>query len=59
MNDPKRGRNVLNAGKRNVLWTDMDGCSLDAWKTLTGILSFYQCLAYATTSHKHPSAQGE
>ncbi|MFS1539521.1 MAG: VapE domain-containing protein [Candidatus Phlomobacter fragariae] len=59
MKNAKKGRNALNAGKRNVLWTDMDGCTLDAWETLTGILRFYQCFAYTTASHEHPVAQCE
>lgn len=59
MKSAKKGRNALNAGKRSVLWLDMDGCTLAAWEMLTGILSFYQCFAYTTASHEHPVAQGE
>lgn len=59
MKNAKKGRNALNAGKRSVLWLDMDGCTLAAWDTLTGILRFYQCFAYTTVSHEHPVAQGE
>ncbi|WGM00528.1 AAA family ATPase [Arsenophonus nasoniae] len=59
MKNAKKGRNALNAGNRSVLWLDMDGCTLDAWEMLTGILGFYQCFAYTTASHEHPVAQGE
>ncbi|WP_339053080.1 VapE domain-containing protein [Arsenophonus endosymbiont of Crataerina pallida] len=59
MKNAKKGRNALNAGSRSVLWLDMDGCTLDAWEMLTGILSFYQCFAYTTASHEHPVVQGE
>jgi hypothetical protein len=59
MKNAKKGRNALNAGNRSVLWLDMDGCTLDAWEILTGILGFYQCFAYTTASHEHPVAQGE
>ncbi|ASX26120.1 virulence-associated E family protein [Candidatus Williamhamiltonella defendens] len=59
MKNAKKGRNALNAGKRSVLWLDMDGCTLAAWDTLTGILRFYQCFAYTTASYEHPIAQGE
>ncbi|WP_339053785.1 AAA family ATPase [Arsenophonus endosymbiont of Crataerina pallida] len=59
MKNVKKGRNALNAGNRSVLWLDMDGCALDAWEMLTGILGFYQCFAYTTASHEHPVVQGE
>lgn len=59
MKNAKKGRNALNAGKRSVLWLDMDGCTLAAWDMLTGILRFYRCFAYTTASHEHPVAQGE
>ncbi|HGJ5863895.1 MAG TPA: ATPase, partial [Arsenophonus nasoniae] len=59
MKNSKKGRNALNAGNRSVLWLDMDGCTLDAWEMLTGILGFYQCFAYTTASHEHPVAQCE
>ncbi|MDD9339585.1 MAG: VapE family protein [Providencia heimbachae] len=48
-----KGRSAANAGNRHVLWLDMDGCSLDAWNTLKGILSMYSCICYTTASHEH------
>nr|ELR5224914.1 ATPase [Providencia rettgeri] len=54
-----KGRSAANAGNRHVLWLDMDGCSLDAWNTLKGVLSMYRCLCYTTASHEHPTANNE
>ncbi|WP_195848512.1 AAA family ATPase [Providencia alcalifaciens] len=54
-----KGRSAANAGNRHVLWLDMDGCSLDAWNTLKGVLSMYRCFCYTTASHEHPTANNE
>ncbi|MBG5918911.1 VapE domain-containing protein [Providencia stuartii] len=54
-----KGRSAANAGHRHVLWLDMDGCSLDAWNRLTGVLSMYRCFCYTTASHEHPTANNE
>lgn len=59
MLDSLKGRNALNAGNRRVLWLDMDGCSLSAWNDVTSVLRLYQCFAYTTASHEHPTANNE
>lgn len=54
-----KGRSAANAGNRHVLWLDMDGCSLDAWNSLKGVLSMYRSICYTTASHEHPTANNE
>ncbi|PHM39289.1 ATPase [Xenorhabdus mauleonii] len=59
MLDSLKGRNAANAGSRRVLWLDMDGCSLSAWNSVIKVLKLYQCFAYTTASHGHPTANRE
>lgn len=53
------GRNALNAGARDVLFLDMDGCDEAAWQALREALACFSCFTYSTPSHLHPTANGE
>ncbi|MDM8924240.1 AAA family ATPase [Escherichia coli] len=59
MKDIAQGRNLLNAGGRDVLFLDMDGCSAAAWQALRGALACFSCFTYSTPSHLHPTVNGE
>ncbi|MEQ5136694.1 MULTISPECIES: VapE domain-containing protein [Providencia] len=59
LNNETKGRSAINAGTRQVLWLDMDGCSLGAWNTLKGVLSMYCCFCYTTASHEHVTVKNE
>lgn len=53
------GRNALNAGDRDVLFLDMDGCDETAWQALCDALACFSCFTYSTPSHLHPTVNGE
>lgn len=59
MKDVAVGRYALNAGDRDVLFMDMDGCDEDAWLALRETLACFSCFTYSTPSHLHPTANGE
>ncbi|EPC5166895.1 AAA family ATPase [Salmonella enterica] len=59
MRDVVKGRNALNAGDRDVLFLDMDGCDEAAWLALCDALACFSCFTYSTPSHLHPTANGE
>lgn len=59
MKDVSKGRNAPNAGDRDVLFMDMDGCSGEAWNELKEVLKYFSCFVYSTPSHLHPTARGE
>ncbi|EHM9266712.1 AAA family ATPase [Salmonella enterica] len=59
MKDVARGRNALNAGDRDVLFLDMDGCNEAAWQALRDALTCFSCFTYSTPSHLHPTTNGE
>lgn len=59
MKDIAQGRNALNAGGRDVLFLDMDGCNAAAWQALRGALACFSCFTYSTPSHLHPTVNGE
>lgn len=53
------GRNAANAGNRDVLFMDMDGCNAPAWHALRDALACFSCFVYSTPSHLHPTVNGE
>ncbi|MGL9736395.1 MAG: hypothetical protein ACR5LF_14915 [Symbiopectobacterium sp.] len=55
MKDIARGHNALNAGDRDVLFLDMDGCDEEAWQALRDALACFSCFTYSTPSHLHPT----
>ncbi|EHH6689228.1 AAA family ATPase [Escherichia coli] len=59
MKDVTKGRNAANAGNRDVLFMDMDGCNAPAWGALRDALACFSCFTYSTPSHLHPTANGE
>ncbi|HDH0767281.1 TPA: AAA family ATPase [Klebsiella pneumoniae] len=59
MRDVAKGRNALNAGDRDALFLDMDGCNEAAWRALRDALGCFSCFAYSTPSHLHPTVSGE
>lgn len=59
MKDVITGRYAVNAGDRDVLFSDMDGCNADAWRALRDALSCFSCFVYSTPSHLHPTANSE
>ncbi|EBX7642630.1 ATPase [Salmonella enterica subsp. enterica serovar Saintpaul] len=59
MKDVAKGRNALNAGDRDVLFLDMDGCNEAAWQALRDALTCFSCFTYSTPSHLHPTVNGE
>ncbi|EDQ9011077.1 AAA family ATPase [Salmonella enterica] len=59
MKDIAQGRNALNAGDRDVLFLDMDGCNESAWQALHDALTCFSCFTYTTPSHLHPTVNGE
>ncbi|HDH3855088.1 AAA family ATPase [Salmonella enterica] len=59
MRDVVKGRNALNAGDRDVLFLDMDGCDEAAWLALCDALACFSCFTYSTPSHLHPTVNGE
>ncbi|MIE72543.1 hypothetical protein EL06_24940 [Salmonella enterica subsp. diarizonae] len=59
MKDVTKGRNAANAGNRDVLFMDMDGCNAPAWHALRDALACFSCFVYSTPSHLHPTANGE
>lgn len=59
MRDTSNGRSAINAGDRDVIWLDMDGCSGADWPALRDSASVYLGFAYSTASHEHPTANGE
>ncbi|ECU9163658.1 TPA: AAA family ATPase [Salmonella enterica] len=59
MKNATKGRNAANAGNRDVLFMDMDGCNAPAWQALRDALSCFSCFVYSTPSHLHPTANGE
>ncbi|ECL1461032.1 TPA: AAA family ATPase [Salmonella enterica] len=59
MKDVAGGRNALNAGDRDALFLDMDGCDAAAWQALRKVLAFFSCFTWSTPSHLHPTANGE
>lgn len=59
MRDVAKGRNALNAGDRDALFLDMDGCETAAWQALRDALGCFSCFAYSTPSHLHPTVSGE
>ncbi|HIA1612817.1 TPA: VapE domain-containing protein [Salmonella enterica] len=59
MKDATKGRNAANAGNRDVLFMDMDGCNAPAWHALRDALACFSCFVYSTPSHLHPTANGE
>ncbi len=59
MKDVTKGRNAANAGNRDVLFMDMDGCNAPAWLALRDALACFSCFVYSTPSHLHPTANGE
>ncbi|ECG1391882.1 TPA_asm: AAA family ATPase [Salmonella enterica subsp. houtenae serovar 45:g,z51:-] len=59
MKDVARGRNALNAGDRDALFMDMDGCDEAAWQALRDALTCFSCFTYSTPSHLHPTVNGE
>ncbi|EBA9761406.1 ATPase [Salmonella enterica] len=59
MTDVTKGRNAANAGNRDVLFMDMDGCNAPAWHALRDTLACFSCFVYSTPSHLHPTANGE
>ncbi|ECT1020797.1 ATPase [Salmonella enterica] len=59
MKDATKGRNAANAGNRDVLFMDMDGCNASAWGALRDALACFSCFTYSTPSHLHPTANGE
>lgn len=59
MKDVAIGRYAVNAGDRDVLFMDMDGCEAETWQALRDALSCFSCFVYSTPSHLHPTANGE
>uniref|UniRef100_UPI003A8FCA00 VapE domain-containing protein n=3 Tax=Salmonella enterica TaxID=28901 RepID=UPI003A8FCA00 len=59
MKDATKGRNAANAGDRDVLFLDMDGCNAAAWQALRKVLAFFSCFTWSTPSHLHPTANGK
>ena len=59
MKDVAGGRNALNAGDRDALFMDMDGCNESAWRALRDALTCFSCFTYSTPSHLHPTVNGE
>ncbi|MBG6240466.1 MAG: AAA family ATPase [Candidatus Symbiopectobacterium sp. Clec_Harlan] len=59
MKDVAVGRYALNAGDRDVLFLDMDGCDEEAWRALRDALACFSCFTYSTPSHLHPTVKGE
>lgn len=59
MKDVSGRRKADNAGDRDVLFMDMDGCTAQAWRALCDALTCFSCFAYSTPSHLHPTANGE
>ncbi|EAA3939218.1 hypothetical protein DOR63_23595 [Salmonella enterica subsp. enterica] len=59
MKNATKGRNAANAGNRDVLFMDMDGCNAPAWLALRDALACFSCFVYSTPSHLHPTANGE
>ncbi|HFW2887053.1 TPA: VapE domain-containing protein [Salmonella enterica subsp. enterica serovar Muenchen] len=59
MKDVTKGRNAANAGNRDVLFMDMDGCNAGAWQALRDALACFSCFVYSTPSHLHPTVNGE
>lgn len=59
MKDIAQGRNALNAGDRDALFLDMDGCNESAWHALRDALTCFSCFTYSTPSHLHPTVNGE
>ncbi|ENC2022851.1 ATPase [Escherichia albertii] len=59
MRDVANGRNALNAGDRDALFLDMDGCDEPTWQALRNALTCFSCFTYSTPSHLHPAVNGE
>ncbi|EDY4206402.1 AAA family ATPase [Salmonella enterica] len=59
MKDVAGGRNALNAGDRDALFLDMDGCDAAAWQALSKVLAFFSCFTWSTPSHLHPTVNCE
>ncbi|HGB5896476.1 TPA: VapE domain-containing protein [Salmonella enterica subsp. enterica serovar Kottbus] len=59
MKDVTKGRNAANAGNRDVLFMDMDGCNAGTWQALRDALACFSCFVYSTPSHLHPTVNGE
>lgn len=59
MKDVAVGRNALNAGDRDALFLDMDGCDAAAWQALRKVLAFFSCFTWSTPSHLHPTVNCE
>ncbi|EGC1291057.1 AAA family ATPase [Salmonella enterica] len=59
MKDVAGGRNALNAGDRDALFLDMDGCDAAAWQALRKVLAFFSCFTWSTPSHLHPTVNCE
>ncbi|EJW4861332.1 AAA family ATPase [Salmonella enterica] len=59
MKDIAKGRNALNAGDRDALFLDMDGCDAAAWQALRKVLAFFSCFTWSTPSHLHPTVNCE
>ncbi|EDW4641447.1 AAA family ATPase [Salmonella enterica subsp. enterica serovar Java] len=59
MRDVAKGRNAFNAGDRDVLFLDMDGCDEAAWQALRDALACFSCFTYSTPSHLHPAVNGD
>ncbi|EBW7254478.1 hypothetical protein DQC13_18590 [Salmonella enterica subsp. enterica serovar Gatow] len=59
MKDLAGGRNAANAGDRDALFLDMDGCDAAAWQALRKVLAFFSCFTWSTPSHLHPTVNCE
>ncbi|EMW9885877.1 AAA family ATPase [Salmonella enterica] len=59
MKDVAGGRNAANAGDRDALFLDMDGCDAAAWQALRKVLAFFSCFTWSTPSHLHPTVNCE
>ncbi|HCM6306807.1 TPA: AAA family ATPase [Salmonella enterica subsp. enterica serovar 6,14:y:1,7] len=59
MKDATKGRNAANAGDRDALFLDMDGCDAAAWQALRKVLAFFSCFTWSTPSHLHPTVNCE
>ncbi|HCM6305827.1 TPA: AAA family ATPase, partial [Salmonella enterica subsp. enterica serovar 6,14:y:1,7] len=59
MKDIAKGRNAANAGDRDALFLDMDGCDAAAWQALRKVLAFFSCFTWSTPSHLHPTVNCE
>lgn len=59
MKDVAGGRNAANAGDRDALFLDMDGCDAAAWQALRKVLALFSCFTWSTPSHLHPTVNCE